>query len=316
MNIPLSNRIKWYSSTGKMKLSFRREDNIFTMNGYDYLLRYLDEHKGNRGGNSNVFMLCDPADPDNDAEHYVIKICKKPIEESSKIYKKRFKREIYALGKVRSNSKNNFIVESFQSGNIIMENKRFPFYIMEYCNSDLTKYIEESELDITEKVTLCYYIIQGFCDLHGLGIYHRDIKSDNFLMKENICKIGDLGLTEYRPMDVSLSIDETGDRIGAFGWESPEVMNKILTEENGLSFDCNIDTASDIFQLGKLFWYIFQGNLPIGQVEQEDFLIDDLELFKLIYKMLEYKKGENRRPVNIRNLKETFKPIAKKYSVI
>lgn len=316
MDIQLSRKIKWYSDSKLIKLSFNNEDNIFNLKGYDYEIRYLDGTKGNKGGNSNIFMLCDPVDPENEVEHFVIKICKSPLEKSSVKYKKRFRREIVALNNVRKKSKNKFIVEFFEYGNLIIDNNHFPFYTMEKCTDDLTNYIEQSELDLSEKITLCYYIIQGFSDLHGLKIYHRDIKSDNFLIKDNLCKISDLGLVDFRDMDIDLNIDEVGDRIGAFGWESPEVTNKALTQNNGSKFDCEIDFASDIFQLGKLFWYILQGNLPIGLIKKEDFLVDDIELFELICKMLEHKKGGNRRPSNIDNLKELFKPIAKKYSVI
>jgi serine/threonine protein kinase len=316
MDITLSDKIRWFSDTGKIKLAFNRNNNIFNMNGFDYELRYLDEIEGNKGGNANVFMICDPAEPENEAEHLVIKICKKPLELSSNKYKRRFQREIIALNKIRKASKNKFIVEFFENGNLLIDNYHFPFYTMEKCQKDLTNYLSEKELHISEKVALCYYIIQGFCDLHGLKIYHRDIKSDNFLVKENICKIGDLGLVDFRDMDVSLYINEKGEKIGAFGWESPEVMNKLLTERISSDFDCKIDYSSDIFQLGKLFWFIVQGNLPIGLVKQEDFLIDDNDLFELLCKMLEHKKGNNRRPTQVFEVKNLFETIAKKYSVI
>jgi serine/threonine protein kinase len=316
MDIRLSNKIKWFSDSKKLKLSVRREDNIFTMKGYDYEIRYLDDITGSSGGNSNVFMLCDPNDRENESEYFAVKICNTPIENSSNDYRKRFIREIIALNKVKKKSKNKFIIEYFDNGNFLLKNLTFPFYIMEKGDQNLTTYIQESELDVSEKIALCYYIIQGFCDLHALEIYHRDVKSGNFLMLENVCKIGDLGLADFRDMDNKLLIDEVGKKIGAFGWESPEVMNKLLTERTNSEFDCKIDFSSDIFQLGKLFWFILQGNLPIGLVNKDDFLTDDLELFELICKMLEHKKGADRRPVNVNEVKELFKPFAKKYSVI
>lgn len=316
MDIRLSRDIKWDPKFKKIKLSLKREHNIFNMKGFDYQLRYLNGPKGSIGGNSNVFMLCDPDNPNDDVEHYAVKICNSPLEDSTNDYKKRFEREITALNNVRKASKNQFIIEFFEHGNFIINDSRFPFYTMEKCDSNLTNYIQESELDVSEKIALCYYIIQGFCDLHNLKIYHRDIKSDNFLVKNDICKIGDLGLVDFRDMETKLFINEEGKKIGAFGWESPEVMNKLLTEKGGSKFDCKIDYASDIFQLGKLFWYILQGNLPIGQIDKEDFLGEDIELFNLISRMLAHKKGNERRPTNIENLKDLFKPIAKKYSVI
>ena len=315
MDIRLSNKINWIPKFKSIKLSPKREDNIFNMKGFDYQLRYLDNSKGDIGGNSIVFMLCDPDNPESDIDHLAVKICNSPLDDSTWTYRTRFSREITALNIVRKASKNKFIIEFFEHGNFIINDSKFPFYTMEKCNTNLTRFIQESEIDVSEKIALCHFIIQGFSDLHKLKIYHRDIKSDNFLMKDNICKIGDLGLVDYRDMDSKLIINEKGRKIGAFGWESPEVMNKILTEKIGDNFDCEIDSASDIFQLGKLFWFVLQGNIPIGQIEQEDFLIDDSDLFKLIYRMLEYKKGNGRRPIDIDSLKEIFKPIAEKYSI-
>ena len=45
------------------------------------------------------------------------------------------------------------------------------------------------------------------------------------------CKIGDLGLMRFKDED-DLAIDRN-QRIGAFGWETPEAMNKFLTEAKG-----------------------------------------------------------------------------------
>lgn len=58
--------------------------------------------------------------------------------------------------------------------------------------------------------------------------------------------------------EVYLSIDNF-QRIGAFGWECLEVMSFFFgegaIEDPKFTFVNNIDEASDIFQLGKLFWY-------------------------------------------------------------
>jgi serine/threonine protein kinase len=131
-------------------------------------------------------------------------------------------------------------------------------------------------------------------------------------MMNDSCKIGDLGLYKFKGED---NVDEIGERIGAFGWESPETMNKSLTEakeNNKYKFDCEIDFKSDIFQLGKLFWYIFQGNLPIGQLRLNDFLEGDNELFDVLIQMLSYDK--TKRP-NVNDLELILRPIYSKYNV-
>jgi hypothetical protein len=74
-------------------------------------------------------------------------------------------------------------------------------------------------------------------------------------------------------------------------------MNKHLTEKFNIGLDCSINEHSDIFQMGKLFWFIFQYNVPIGQIKNEDFTFElptnkDF-IFDLIQGMLQYPK--NRR---------------------
>jgi hypothetical protein len=90
--------------------------------------------------------------------------------------------------------------------------------------------------------------------------------------------------------------DDVGEKIGPIGWLSPEAMNKFLTEAANLGLDCVINEESDIFQLGKLFWFIFEYNVPIGQLQLDDFTSSVPHkdfIFKLIKGMLEYPK--NRR---------------------
>lgn len=135
------------------------------------------------------------------------------------------------------------------------------------------------------------------------------------------CKIGDLGLMRFKYED-TLAIDNY-QRLGAFGWECPEAMNKFLTENAKnpeFTFDCVIDESSDIFQLGKLFWYILQRNLPIGCMQSADFKIGDDELFDVLSKLLQHCKNRgavvSRRPISIQAVETMIQPIARKYGII
>lgn len=137
-------------------------------------------------------------------------------------------------------------------------------------------------------------ILEGIKELHRYKIYHRDIKPDNILFVNKTWKIGDLGLIDYRNSD--FQIEEDGDKIGPIGWLSPEATNKFLVEgnskKNPYDFDCELDEYSDIFQLGKLFWYIFQGNIPLGQIRREDFKIKDKTIYDILIKMLMHSKDK------------------------
>ena len=72
-------------------------------------------------------------------------------------------------------------------------------------------------------------------------------------------------------------------------------------------FDCILDDRSDIFQLGKLFWFIFQGNIPDGQLIRDDFKIGDDQVYTVLYNMLRHSKN---RPL----VAEIETEFAKRYS--
>lgn len=164
----------------------------------------------------------------------------------------------------------------------------FPFYMMDYADGDLKQFLEEHNIDKSEKMDLCLQLAEGLNDLNRLGYYHRDIKPDNiFIFQGSRWKIGDLGLVTRRDLDY----DRQNELIGPKGWLSPEAMNKYLAEGRGnKDIDCVIDNQSDIFQLGKVFWYIFQGNAPIGCIKRGDFLYTDESVYVLIRTMLSYSK--------------------------
>jgi hypothetical protein len=86
-------------------------------------------------------------------------------------------------------------------------------------------------------------------------------------------------------------------------------MNKYLSEGKNFSYDhdCAIDHQSDIFQLGKVFWYIFQHNAPIGSVIESDFLLDR-DLFSVVEPMLHHSK--HRRHSDIDDIIASLQPIS------
>lgn len=275
-----------YLSNGKLK-------NFITYDNIDYKISLISQHyNASKGSNSNVFKLTNP----QTEEVFAIKFCKfdennplKPINNIKRIT--RFGREIEALQISKVNKFQN-VVEYYFDDYREIDDKKFHFYVMEIADGDLTNYLTENDLSPQQRFLLCIQILRGVKDLHSKEIYHRDIKPDNILFINNVWKIGDLGLVHYRNSD--FEIMEVGERIGPIGWLSPEATNKYLNEgegkKNKYGFDCKIDAHSDIFQLGKLFWYIFQGNIPIGQILENDFMLKDKDIFEILYAMLNHSK--------------------------
>ena len=313
------------TNDNRVALGKDKYDNIISIGGIDFEMKSLSDNMiGNRGGNSTVFKLVLANEEDAEeygSQEYVIKISNIDIKDQSSFCtnrKKRFQREIIALKKANDKKLRN-VVRMISHGEIQIQGRGFLFYTMEKANSDLTDYLKIRRTT-QQKILLFQSILDGMQQLHDIKIYHRDIKNDNIFIFGDECKIGDLGLMRFKNEDY-LTLDNF-QRIGAFGWECPEAMNFFFSErapENPeFAFDDKIDEASDIFQLGKLFWYILQGNLPIGCVEREDFRIADTQLFNILLLLLQHGKTKhgspNRRPITIREVKAMVAGIARKYA--
>ena len=309
-----------------LQISEIRTENYLRLDDVEYFVSFLNsEFKSNKGGNSFVFALYVAQTYNEDAmPERVIKISKYPEPYNyirnkirQKNINKRFRQEIEALYDCKQRDVGNVIDIAFD-GNLICRTYEdgefevsFPFYVMEYAEYDLKSYLEEEneEYDEASRVELCLQIAQGIKELNDLGYYHRDIKPDNIFMINGIWKVGDLGLIQMRNKP---SLDNKGELVGPRGWLSPEAMNKYLSENvEGKNFDCNIDHQSDLFQLAKVFWYILQGNAPIGCVKESDFLLRNSSLYSLIKQMLNHSK--KRRPASVDIVIDNLQKIVNKY---
>jgi serine/threonine protein kinase len=298
------------------------KDNLIQIDGVDYFFTYLDESfSRNKGGNSILLKLydsqfIDPNDPEYDEPDSILKISKFKKSNSKWIPKneRRFAKEIEALNVCQEKQFQN-IIKVFNQGVCRIMNyytksyDEYLYYTMEYAEYDLKKYIEENcdIMNLDEKIALCISLCDGLKELYSLNYYHRDIKPDNIFIVNNIWKIGDLGLMAER--NKPNEIDKVAEPIGPKGWMSPESMNKYLCEGKKFNFkhNCIIDHQSDIFQLGKVFWYIFQHNAPVGSVKEKDFLIKNSKIYAVIKTMLSHSK--KRRFNDIGEVSRLFKII-------
>lgn len=281
---------------GHLALSGKKFDrkNVIRNGKTYYKIEYLSEEaKKSKGGNSSVFKLIDP----NTLEEFAIKFLKYPSNSPKAFDIKqniRFGNEITALEEAKRRKFENVIEIKFH-GIKRVGDFEFQYYVMEKAENDLSGFLKSSKLAENQKIVLCNEITKGILELHSMDLYHRDIKPDNvFVVEKNgkiIWKVGDLGLSARRSQN--LSQVEYREKIGPYGWLSPEVTNKVLCEGSQLEkvFDCKIDDRSDIFQLGKLFWFVFQGNIPVGQILYSDFLPKNKAVFRLVKNMLQYKKS-------------------------
>lgn len=297
-------------SKGNIFLSDKEYLNIFRYDNIDYILKPLNvDFDKSKGGNSSVFILYDP----QEETQSVIKFSKYNLNNKDLVLRfsdriERFDREIDALN-IAKNNDFQFVVNIIFDGNYDVRNQNFRYFVMEKGDCDLTEFLKINELTIQQRFLICTEILNGIKELHSKDIYHRDIKPDNILFVNGTWKISDLGLIGHR--DDDFINKEIGEKIGPANWMTPEAFNKMYNEGDGCSnihnFDCNLDEYSDIYQLGKLFWFIFQGNIPDGQLERTDFKIADDEIYQIIFNMLSHSKN---RPI-IEDIEIEF---AKRYS--
>ena len=301
-------------------------NNVITIDNIDYYAYYINpEYKNSKGANSIVLVLYQAqnfTDYESSIPDQVIKISNKRDYNTKRSEQNdRFYREIEALEKCKER-KIHHVVTISSSGQLscIAKNRKgkdisyiFPFYTMEYASSDLKNYMENNSILFCDKINLCLQIANGLKELNDSGFYHRDLKPDNILIFDDTWKIGDLGLIAFRDKDNIY--DKKNDFIGPKGWLSPEAMNKYLQSDNNkYQFDCNIDHQSDIFQLGKVFWYILQGNAPIGNICRSDFFDEHDDIYNILKYMLNHSK--KKRPISIDYVISELSRIMNKYEFV
>jgi eukaryotic-like serine/threonine-protein kinase len=138
-----------------------------------------------------------------------------------------------------------------------------PYYVMELVHGlPITEYCDAERLPTRERVALMVGVCHAVQHAHQKGIIHRDLKPSNVLVSTHegrpASKIIDFGVAKAidRPLTDRTLFTEIGQRMGTPAYMSPEQM-----DASGL----DIDTRSDIYSLGVLFYEMLTGTLPFSE---------------------------------------------------
>ena len=301
--------MRYNPRVNRLEVSSDPEKNVLRINGDEFFLENLDQTLG-KGWNSSVFRA---QHPDGD-EAYIVKFFRYFRESEDEAHQRRlqrFEREIQAMTLVQNSPQKDSVISIIDEGVFPMHadgvRKSLRYYVMEEADSDLADFLAKNDLSPQQKILLCHALLSMLRSLHKLGIYHRDIKPENILMIGTRPVFSDLGLINYRLRDSDLDVFD--ERIGPLGFLSPEAINKCLGLRNrhSFNFDCWIDDKSDVFQLGQIFWFILQDEVPAGHLVEQDFRFPVKQVLgTIVQPMLQY--GKQRR-ASVDMIETALKPV-------
>ncbi|MHC4603042.1 MAG: protein kinase domain-containing protein [Planctomycetota bacterium] len=135
-----------------------------------------------------------------------------------------------------------------------------PYFVMEYVKGiPITEHCDRHKLTIEERLNLFLRVCEAVQHAHQKGIIHRDIKPSNVQVaiqgKQVVPKVIDFGVAKAISQSLTerTLVTEQGQFIG-----TPEYMSPEQAEMTGQ----DVDTRTDIYSLGVVFYQLMTGVLP------------------------------------------------------
>jgi tetratricopeptide (TPR) repeat protein len=139
--------------------------------------------------------------------------------------------------------------------------KGAPYFVMEYvAGVSITTYCDNHRLSTRDRLELFMHVCEGVQHAHQKAIIHRDLKPSNILVTEvdgkAAPKIIDFGVA--KALSQKLTAETMFTRVGAL-IGTPEYMSPEQANSSGE----DIDTRTDIYSLGVIFYELLAGVPPL-----------------------------------------------------
>ncbi len=165
---------------------------------------------------------------------------------------RRFEQEFHALGRLHHPG----IAQIYEAGAAQTASGPQPYFAMEFIHGEpLTSYAQSRQLDTRQRLQLILKICDAVHHAHQRGIIHRDLKPGNILVDDNSQpKILDFGVARVANAEVDATRQtDVGRLVGTLAYMSPEQV---------LADPMELDTRSDVYALGVIFFELLAGRLP------------------------------------------------------
>ena len=139
-------------------------------------------------------------------------------------------------------------VIDIQEHGSVAESESLSFIVMEFIEGRTARALAR-ELTVRQAVDIGLQVAEGLAAAHEKGIFHRDIKSDNIMVRpDGRAQIMDFGLAKLQGVS---SLTKAGSTVGTTSYMSPEQVQGLAT-----------DHRTDIFALGVVLYEMLARELP------------------------------------------------------